>query len=177
MVRRITIIAAIVLLTTSMLSGCMGLILARESIEELREPAIPSIRYEKISISQVWDTVEAQPFSSRQTFIVDDSTNRISIYLKVNFNAPPILNQSQYVRASLTDAEGVVQWQEDVSSDYEPTEKQLLPAPSFAKGEWVLNVEARGYGESFVNQIKDEFSLRVTVEKSCIQYPLEESCF
>jgi hypothetical protein len=177
MMRRMTVVAAILLISTSMLSGCMGLILARESIEELREPAIPSIRYEKISITQIWNTLEVQPYTNRSTFIVDESTNRISIYLKVNFNWPALVNQSQFVRATLTDAEGTIQWQEDVSSDYEPTEKQLLPAPAFAMGEWVLNVEARGYGESFVNQVKDEFSLRVTIEKSCIQYPLEESCF
>ena len=64
-----------------------------------------------------------------------------------------------------------------MSEDYEPTEKQLFPSPSFAKGEWVLLVDARGYGESFTGQLKDSFSIQITVEKSCIQYPLEDSCF
>ena len=174
---KLTVTAMFLLITTSMLSGCMGLILARESVEELREPALPSIRYEKISISQIWDTLEVQPYTNRSTFVVDESTNRISIYFKVNFNLPPVVNQSQFVRATLTDAEGIVQWEEDVSEDYEPTEKQLFPSPSFAKGEWVLLVDARGYGESFTGQLKDSFSIQITVEKSCIQYPLEDSCF
>mgnify|MGYP005677693109 FL=1 len=86
-------------------------------------------------------------------------------------------NESHYVRATLTDADGMVQWEQDVSEDASPLEESLLPNPSFAQGEWELDIQARGGGESTFGSIQDNFVIIVTITNSCIQYPLVDECY
>ena len=68
--------------------------------------------------------------------------------------------------ATLTDAEGNVQWEQDVSEDASPLEESLLPNPSFAHGEWELDIQARGGGESTFGSIQDNFVIIVTITNS-----------
>ena len=71
----------------------------------------------------------------------------------------------------------MVQWEQDVSEDASPLEETLLPNPSFAHGEWELDIQARGGGESTFGSIQDNFVIIVTVINSCIQYPLVDECY
>ena len=166
-------------------SGCMGLIAARESVEGLRDPAYEDFNNKKISIVHEFTTVTdyAVEYTNRSTFSVNDQTTEINVYFKATFelsrNLPPSFwdNESRYVRATLTDAEGMVQWEQDVSDDANPLEETLEPNPSFANGEWVLDVKARGGGDNTVISVNDNFVIIVTVTNTCIQYPLVEDCF
>ena len=85
-------------------------------------------------------------------------------------------NETRYVRATLTDSEGMVQWEQDVSEDASPLEETLQPNPSFAEGEWELDVKARGAGDDITGTLRDNFMVMVTVTNSCVQYPLVEEC-
>ena len=78
--------------------------------------------------------------------------------------------------ATLTDSEGLVQWEQDVSEDASPLEEALLPNPSFAQGDWELDIQARGGGESTLGSVRDNFVIIVTITNSCMQYPLVETC-
>jgi hypothetical protein len=71
----------------------------------------------------------------------------------------------------------MVQWEQDVSEDASPLEETLLPNPSFAQGEWELDVKARGGGEGFTGSLQDNFMIIVTVTNSCVQYPLVDDCY
>ena len=166
-------------------SGCMGLIAARESVEALREPAYEDLNNEKITVIHAFENIDdyLAEYTNRSTFTVDEQTNEINVYFKVSFeasrNLPSALlgNESHYVRATLTDADGMVQWEQDVSEDASPLEESLLPNPSFAQGEWELDIQARGGGESTFGSIQDNFVIIVTITNSCIQYPLVDECY
>jgi hypothetical protein len=174
----------VVLMTST--SGCMGLIAARETVENLREPAYDSLKNKKITIAHEFTTLTnySTEYISRSTFMVNEQTTEIDIYFKVTFELsesplfPDIFfdNESHYVRATLTDSEGRVQWEQDVSEDASPLEERLQPNPSFAQGEWVLDVRARGGGQNTVDSLRDQFLLIVTVTTTCVQYPLVEDC-
>jgi len=45
-----------------------------------------------------------------------------------------------------------------------------------AEGTWRLQIDARGYGEEFLNQVKDSFDVLVTIERKCWEYPNEVGC-
>jgi len=163
-------------------SGCMGLIAAREGVESLREPAYESLTNEKIEVSHEFiSPLELlNEYTNRSTFVVDDQTKEIRVYFRVSFafsDVFPSDNTTRYVRATLTDAEGRIQWQQDVSEDAQPLEERLQPNPDFAQGEWVLEVSARGLGEdTFGTPIKDNFDIIVTVTHGCMQFPLVDEC-
>ena len=160
--------------------GCLGLIPAREAIESFRDPAKDDLTFHKIDVSHTYTSVEIQPYTNKSVFIVDDSVTEISIYFKASFTFsdifPQFENNTRYVRATLTDSEGVIQWSVDVSSDSAPTEEKLEPNPVFAKGDWVLDVEARGVGETSSNSFQDNFNIQLTITQRCVQYPMEKSC-
>ena len=145
------VLAMLVVLTMLLTStvGCLGLIPAREAIEGFREPAEDDLTYLKIDVSHTYTSLEIQPYTNKSVFIVDDSVTEISIYFKASFTFSDfqIENNTRYVRATLTDSEGEIQWSVDVSSDSAPVEEKLEPNPVFTKGDWVLDVEARGIGE------------------------------
>ena len=177
-----TLLVVVLMASTS---GCMGLIAAREAVEDLREPAYEDLNNEKITVVHAFQNIDdyLTEYTNRSTFTVDDQTNEINVYFKVAFeasrNLPAVLldNESHYVRATLTDAEGNVQWEQDVSEDASPLEESLLPNPSFAHGEWELDIQARGGGESTFGSIQDNFVIIVTITNSCIQYPLVDECY
>lgn len=158
--------------------GCLGLIPAREAIESFREPAEDDLTYLKIDVSHTYTSLEIQPYTNKSVFIVDDSVTEISIYFKASFFISDfqIENNTRYVRATLTDSEGEIQWSVDVSSDSAPVEEKLEPDPVFTKGDWVLDVEARGIGEETLGLIHDNFNIQLTVTQRCVQYPMEKDC-
>lgn len=182
-------IGAVLLMAVLMAStsGCMGLIAARESVESLRDPAYDSLNNKKITISHEFTSLAdyAEEYVNRSTFMVTEQTTEIGIYFKVTFelSESPLIgdllidNESHYVHATLTDSNGVVQWEQEVSEDASPLEERLQPNPSFPLGEWVLEVRARGGGESTLNAVHDHFLVIVTVTNTCVQYPLVEDCF
>lgn len=183
--------ALLLLMLMCSTSGCMGLIAARESVESLRDPAYESLNEKKITISHEFTLLSdyTDEFTNISKFVVDDQTTEILVYFRAKFDlsdssdALPIVgdflldNESHYVRATLTDGDGAVQWEEDVSESSSPPEAVLLPTPSFAQGEWSLDVQARGGGWSDVITRNDQFLIIVTVISTCIQYPLVEDCF
>jgi hypothetical protein len=180
MQRRILPMLVVLAMLMTSTVGCLGLIPAREAVEGFREPAELVKVYDKIYVSHTYTTLEIQPYTNKSTFVVDDSVFEISVYFKAAFAFsdmfPQFENNTRYVRATLTDSEGVIQWHVDVSSNSAPVEETLEPTPEFAKGEWVLDVQARGIGEETLGLIHDNFNILLTIKKQCLKYPLEGSC-
>ena len=167
------------------ISGCTGLIAARESVEYLRDDAYEDFNNKKITIDHAFTTFNnyTTEYTNRSTFMVTDQTTEIYVYFKATFelsrNVPLSFgdNETRYVRATLTDSDGMVQWEQDVSEDANPLEETLLPNPSFALGEWELDVKARGGGDNTFISVNDNFKIILTIVSTCTQYPLVEDCF
>ena len=176
------IIMAVLMASTS---GCMGLIASRESLEYLRDDAYEDFNDKTITIDHTFTTFTdyAVEYTNRSTFTVTDQTTEIYVYFKATFELSRNLplsfwdNESRYVRATLTDSDGMVQWEQDVSEDANPLEETLQPNPSFALGEWELDVKARGGGDNTVVSVNDNFKIILTIVNTCMQYPLVEDCF
>jgi hypothetical protein len=46
----------------------------------------------------------------------------------------------------------------------------------FEFGDWDLNVESRGWGETTIGALQDNFIIVITIHRVCQQYPLESPC-
>ena len=177
--------SAFVMLAILMTStiGCIGLVPAREFMEDLRpEPEMIEV-VEKINASHVFttdvaDVAGSTSYSSVQKFEVDSDVVEISAYISAAMPLELILPSTptdvRYVRASLTDSEGNQVWFEEVTE----TERKMVATFSqpLAEGSWTLSVDARGYGEEFANLYKDSFQVLIKIERKCWEYPNEVGC-
>ena len=170
-----------ILLASSM--GCIGLVPAREFMEDLRDPPKMVDVTEKINASHVFTTditnvQGSTSYSTSQTFDVDANVKEISAYISTQMPLelvlPGIPTEVRYVTATLTDADGNQVWFAEVTE----TERKMVETfqQPLAEGEWTLNVEARGYGEELANLYKDSFQVLVKIERECWKYPNEDVC-
>ena len=170
-----------ILMASSM--GCIGLVPAREFMEDLRpEPKEIEVK-DKINASHVFttDATDIQgstSYSTSQTFEVDSDVVEISAYISaampLELILPGIPTDVRFVRASLTDANGEQVWFEEVTE----TERKMVATfqQPLAEGTWTLTVDARGYGEEIANIYKDSFQVLIKIERQCWQYPNEVGC-
>ena len=170
-----------ILMASSM--GCIGLVPAREFMEDLRPEAKMIEVKDKINASHVFttDLLDVQgstTYSSSQTFEVDSDVVEISAYISASMPAealiPGIPTEVRFVRATLTDANGDKVWEEEVTE----TERKMVATfqQPLAEGTWTLSVDARGYGEEVANLYKDSFQVLIKIERKCWEYPNEEGC-
>tara|TARA_Y100000768_G_C23907065_1_gene648073 strand:- start:359 stop:925 length:567 start_codon:yes stop_codon:yes gene_type:complete len=170
-----------ILLASTM--GCIGLVPAREFMEDLRESPEMVDVVEKINASHVFSTDISDiqgttTYDTSQSFEVDSNVVEISAYIKAEMPLelilPGIPTEFRYVRASLTDADGNVVWDETLTE----TETKMVATFSedIAVGTWTLDVEARGYGEEIGNLYKDSFQVLIKIESKCWVYPNEAEC-
>jgi hypothetical protein len=177
--------SAVIMLSILMASsmGCIGLVPAREFMEDLRDPPILVEVVEKINVEHVFVTditnVQATTsYSSVQTFTVDSDVTEISAYITaampLELILPGIPTEVRYVKATLTDANGDQVWIEEITE----TERKMVATfqQPLAEGIWTLSVEARGYGEEIANLYKDSFQVLVKIDRECWQYPNEIGC-
>ena len=163
--------------------GCIGLVPAREFMEDLRpEPKMIDMEL-KINASHVFSTDIADldgstTYSTSQSFDVDSNVVEISAYISaampLELILPGIPMEFRYVRASLIDADGNEVWVETVTE----TERKMVATFSedLALGKWTLDVEARGFGEEVANLYKDSFQVLIKIERKCWEYPNEDGC-
>ena len=171
-------------LMMSSLSGCLGLLQAREAIEELRDDVYQVSYPDKVDMAHTFTTITVQPYSNQTSFPVDEAVERIEIYFKVGMSGSDqiscidevLTSELRYVRAEVTTPSGISFWLQDVCEDVTPTVDTFEPDPEFETGDWMLNVEARGWGENTIGAFQDNFSIVITVHRVCQQYPVEPPC-
>ena len=165
---------------TSSLSGCMGLLQARESLESLRGEPSTTDYLDKVTMVHTFTTLEIQPYVNSTSFDIDSSAKRIEIYFKVAISGLDQIscfeNFTRYVRAEVIEPSGSILWSADVCEDVSPTVYDFEPSPSFEYGNWNLNVEARGWGETTIGTFQDDFIIIINIYRECIQYPQEPLC-
>ena len=171
-------------LMMSSLSGCLGLLQAREAIEELRDDVYQVSYPDKVDMAHTFTTITVQPYSNQTSFPVDEAVERIEIYFKVGMSGSDqiscidevLTSELRYVRAEVTTPSGISFWLQDVCEDVTPTVDTFEPDPEFETGDWMLNVEARGWGENTIGAFQDNFIIVITVHRVCQQYPVEPPC-
>jgi len=169
-----------ILMASSM--GCIGLVPAREFMEDLRDPPKEVEEIEKINVDHVFvtdltDITGSTNYTQSFDFIVDSKVTEISAYITAAMALEliiPVPTEVRYVKAILTDADGNQVWYEELTETKRPavaTFQQPL-----AEGTWTLYVDARGYGEEFGNLYKDSFQVLIKVDRKCLQYHGEDGC-
>ena len=171
-----------ILLASNM--GCIGLVPAREFMEDLRDPprkidVVEKFNVEHIFVTEFGPTFQASiSYSSVQTFTVDSEVTEISAYITASMPLeiilPGVPTDVRYVRATLTDANGEQVWIEEITE----TERKMVATfqQPLAEGTWTLNVESRGYGEEIGGLYKDSFQVIVKIDRECWEFPTEEGC-
>jgi hypothetical protein len=177
---RPVVVALVLLLLSSTLSGCLALVPAREFLEWQRDDVQLVTVYHREDLSHTF-TELAEAYTNQTSFYVDDSVSQIDVYFKASFSFSDEVGcadagVTRFVRATLLMPDNTAAWETEVCENANPPEEHLLPQPEFQRGEWVLSVEARGVGEEFLNQFKDNFNVVVTVHRECVQYPLDDAC-
>ena len=178
-------LSAFIMLAIMMASsmGCVGLVPAREFMEDLRpSPEIMDI-VDKLNASHTFttdltDIQGSTSYSATQQFPVDENVQEISAYISASMPLelilPGVPTDVRYVRATLTDADGNQVWFEEVTE----TERKMVATfqQPLALGDWTLSVESRGYGEEVANNYKDSFQVLIKIERECWVYPNEAGC-
>ena len=167
--------------------GCIGLVPAREFMEDMRGPATVERIIDKINVDHVFVTQFAPlpvPSSVSYTesfdFNVDSDVTEISAYITfavaADFLSLPsqLTTEVRYVEATLRDANGDTVWSERLTETKRPAVATFgIP---FAEGTWTLDVDAKGYGEEVGNLYKDSFQVLIKIERNCWVYPPEVGC-
>ena len=182
--RNSLVVFLLMTLMMSSLSGCLGLLQAREAIEELRDDVYQVSYPDKVDMAHTFTTITVQPYSNQTSFPVDEAVERIEIYFKVGMSGSDqiscidevLTSELRYVRAEVTTPSGISFWLQDVCEDVTPTVDTFEPDPEFETGDWMLNVEARGWGENTIGAFQDNFIIVITVHRVCQQYPVEPPC-
>ena len=161
--------------------GCIGLVPAREFLEDLRDPPELKTLTDSVMINHTFITDVQDPSSindiQTETFVVVSETIEIRVYMEAQLQTLGIEEflgiptEARFVRATLSDAEGKQVWSEEIDkSERKMTATFQQP---LAEGTWTLEVEARGYGEEFAGLIKDSYKVQVKIESQCWEYPNE----
>ena len=182
--RNSLVVFLLMTLMMSSLSGCLGLLQAREAIEELRDDVYQVSYPDKVDMAHTFTTITVQPYSNQTSFPVDETVERIEIYFKVGMSGSDQIScidevqtsELRYVRAEVTTPSGISFWLQDVCEDVTPTVDTFEPDPEFETGDWMLDVEARGWGENTIGAFQDNFIIVITVHRICQQYPVEPPC-
>ena len=177
--------SAFVMLAILMVStmGCIGLVPAREFMEELRPAPEMVEKEETINASHVFttdltDLQGSTTYSTSQNFLVDSNVYEVSAYITAAMPGealiPGLPEEVRYVTATLTDADGNQIWAETLTQ----TERKMVAkfSEDLAQGDWTLAVEARGYGEELANLGKDSFQVLIKIQRKCWEYPNEDGC-
>tara|TARA_B110000444_G_scaffold261545_1_gene315037 strand:+ start:11064 stop:11609 length:546 start_codon:yes stop_codon:yes gene_type:complete len=169
-----------ILMASSM--GCIGLVPAREFMEDLRDPPelieeIERINVDHVFVTDITDLTGSTNYTQSFDFIVDSDVSEISAYITAAMALDliiPVPTEVRYVKAILTDADGNQIWYEELTETKRPavaTFQQPL-----AEGTWTLYVDARGYGEEFGNLYKDSFQVLIKVDRECLEFHGEDGC-
>jgi len=163
--------------------GCIGLVPAREFMEDAREePEVKDV-IEKIKLNHTFVSafpdISSTVYTHQERFSVDENVNEVKVYIGVAIAGPddlfPDLGADyRFVEATLTDANGDVVWSQKCQKTCNPAVSTFQEP--LAIGTWTMTIDARGYGEDLVNTYKDSFELYVHLFKECTEYPTEGKC-
>ncbi|HJM13260.1 MAG TPA: hypothetical protein QF641_02055 [Candidatus Thalassarchaeaceae archaeon] len=183
-----------ILLASTLLSGCLSLVIQREVMEGMREGSDPHKDIDldvTVGWSETFDTgteIDSVLYSNETELIFDETVSKLVINFRAQFPYSSQIeefigndtNQLRYVEATLwkpgtQSAGGDPFWHVKATQDYPLERFEWTDMGSdFVEGIWILEVEARGYGVTApIEQLSfhDHFDLYATITKPCVRFP------
>ncbi len=183
-----TLIVLVILLTSTLTSGCLGLALQREVMESWREPPSTFPKEETFGWDHTFESsgVEAaEPFEREELILFDESVTELIITFRAQFPWSSQIedvignetNEFRYVEVRLwepgvKESGGDPFWEVRATKDY-PQTPFVLGDGELMQGNWLFEVEARGYGITApIEQLSfhDSFDVYLTITRPCVQF-------
>jgi|TARA_B100001540_G_scaffold128160_1_gene114298 hypothetical protein len=182
----LTVFSLLVMLFFSTISaGCMGLVMQREIMEDMRDEPFVINREE----AYLWDvtfnsdSLESVQYTNQTQIVFDETVSKLSITFRAQFPYSSILeevvpnstNEYRYVEVrvwepGVKESGGNPFWEVKATQDY-PLER--FEFSELSNGNWLVEIDARGYGfDSPIEQASfhDQFDVSVTITKPCVHF-------
>ena len=183
---RLTAFSLLLMLFFSTISaGCMGLVMQREIMEDMRDEPFVINREE----AYLWDvtfnsdSLESVQYTNQTQIVFDETVSKLSITFRAQFPYSSILeevvpnstNEYRYVEVrvwepGVKESGGNPFWEVKATQDY-PLER--FEFSELSNGNWLVEIDARGYGfDSPIEQASfhDQFDVSVTITKPCVHF-------
>ena len=179
----------VILLASTLTSGCLGLAAQREVMESWREPPLVIETAETFGWEHTFESTgleAADPYEEEKLIEFDESVSM----LVVNFRADmpwsdqlddavgdEVTSEFRYVEVRLwepgvKEAGGYPFWEINVTSSH--SQERFTPGNgTYVEGKWIFEVEARGYGITLpVDQLSfhDHFEVYLTITRPCVRF-------
>ena len=183
-----TLLVLAILLTSTLTSGCLGLALQREVMESWRAPPSTFPKEETFGWDHTFESsgVEAaEPFEREELIMFDESVTELIITFRAQFPWSSQIedvignetNEFRYVEVRLwepgvKESGGDPYWEVRATKDY-PQTPFVLGDGQLMQGNWLFEVEARGYGITApIEQLSfhDSFDVYLTITRPCVQF-------
>ena len=177
-----------ILLISMFSTGCLALPVQRELMESWRDPPVLLDKPIQAGWSHSFDTgatLDSVIFQAETELVFDETVAKLEITFRAQLpwsdQIEEIIgndtNEVRYVEARMWEpgtksSGGEPFWELRVTKDY-PLDRFQWPGP-FEEGNWILEVEARGYGITTpVDQASfhDQFDLLATITMPCVRFP------
>jgi hypothetical protein len=180
-------LALSILMLSATITGCLGLAVQREWMEDIREP--PKVRETEETVgfehTFISEGVESVYYTDEVLIEFDSTISQLKILFAADFPYSNILeelignetNEYRYVHAKLwkpgvRESGGDPFWEVKATQDF-PQQQYTFPSSDLISGKWVFEVEARGYGVTApIDQASfyDHFDTYVTITKPCVVF-------
>ena len=178
----------VILLASTLTSGCLGLAAQREVMESWRESPKVIDKEETFGWDHTFESTgleAADPYEREELIEFDESVSMLVINFRAQFPwssqiEEVIGNQTNDVRyvevrlwePGVKEAGGDPFWEIVTSNDY-PQTRFTLGNGTFVEGKWTFEVEARGYGITApIEQLSfhDHFDVYLTITRPCVRF-------
>jgi hypothetical protein len=182
------IFIAVVLVSMTTFSGCIGLVVSRELMEQVRGVPETEDAVLVYSFDHVFDSTDPEDIifhPEPHQIRIDSEVKEIQVFFRVQmdfseiagFETGNLTSTVRYVHAMLWEPGAnkntdTPYWEENATTDRYPPLQRF--SPPFELGVWELEVDAQGYGlDTPIDQISfhDEFEVSVSVIRPCIEFP------
>jgi len=163
--------------------GCLGLVVSREMMEDLRVD--PSHRNQEVTVGWSYefdlDNLSSAQYHNTSDIPIDYTVQDIIVIFRAEFpyNFQNVTGDLRYVHARLwepgvRDGGGTPFWELRVTEDQpQIRERWEVGSEPFTSGDWMLEVEAQGYGIDAPIELAsfhDQFDVYVTVIRPCVHF-------
>ena len=180
-------LALSILMLSTTLTGCLGLAVQREFMEELREEPKVSNKEETYGFSYTFESnsLDSVLYTNETIIYFDETISLLVINFRAQLPYSSVVeelvgnetNEYRYVHAKLwkpgvRESGGDPFWEVKATQDF-PQQPFQFPQSDLISGAWIFKVEARGYGVTApIDQASfyDRFDTYATITKPCITF-------
>ena len=161
-------------------AGCIGLVPAREFVEQLRPQAELVIESEHFGETYTFPAgYTLNERISSWDIEIDSEVVEVRVYFKASFaladSLPIVPEGARYVEATLSDAEGNIVWTEILTVTQ--TAFDFAQLPPYEEGTWNLYLSGRGFGNPVATGVaSDSYQIMISVDRNCWNFPIDDNC-